>query len=67
MEELARVSRGKVVAADRLDEVVRSLAELPEPPPSVRRLPLWCHPAVAGTLVALLGGFWAGRKRIGLV
>ena len=67
MEELARVSRGKVVAADRLDEVVRALAELPEPPPSVRRLPLWCHPAVAGVLVALMGGFWAGRKLIGLV
>ena len=67
MEEVARVTRGKVVAADRLDEVIRALAELPEPPPSVRRLPLWCHPAVAGTLVALMGGFWAGRKLIGLV
>ena len=67
MEEVARVSRGRVVAADRIDEVVRSLAELPEPPPSVRRVPLWSHPAVAGTLFALMGLFWAGRKLIGLV
>lgn len=67
MEEVARVTRGKVVAADRLDDVLRSLAELPEPPPSVRRVPLWSHPAVAGLLVVLLGGFWAGRKLIGLV
>jgi len=67
MEEVARVSRGKLVAADRVDDVVRSLAELPEPPPSVRRVPLWGHPAVAGTLFALMGVFWAGRKLIGLV
>ena len=44
LEELARVTRGKVIEADKLDEVVRSLAELPDPPPSVRRVPLWCHP-----------------------
>ena len=30
--------------ADKLDQVVQSLAELPDPPPSVRRIPLWCHP-----------------------
>ncbi len=67
MEEVARVARGKVVAAERLDDVIRSLADLPEPPPSIRRVPLWSHPAVAATLVVLLGVFWAGRKRIGLV
>ena len=67
MEELARVSRGKVVAADQIDEVVRSLAEIPEPPPSVRRVPLWSHPATAGTLLALMGAFWVGRKLIGLI
>ena len=34
MEELARVTGGKVIEAGKLDEVVRSLAELPEPPPA---------------------------------
>ena len=67
MEELARVTRGKVVAVDRLEEVVRSLADLPEPPPTVRRVPLWSHPAAAGGLVALMGLFWIGRKLIGLI
>jgi len=67
MEEVARVSRGQLVAADRIDDVVRSLASLPEAPPSVRRVPLWSHPAVAGTIFSLLGLFWAGRKWIGLV
>ena len=33
MEELARVTGGKVIEAGKLDEVVRSLAELPDPPP----------------------------------
>ena len=60
LEEIARVTRGQVVKADKLDEIVQSLAELPEPPPMVRRVQLWCHPAVAGTLVGrprpVLGG-----------
>lgn len=67
MEEIARVTQGRVVAADGVDEVVRTLAGLPDPPPSVRRVQLWCHPAVAGTLVLLLGVFWVGRKMIGLI
>jgi hypothetical protein len=67
LEELARVTRGKLLGADRPEEIVRSLAELPEPPPSVRRLPLWSHPAVACGFVGLLGVFWVGRKLIGLI
>lgn len=67
LEEVARVSRGRVVRPDDVDGIVRSLAELPEPAPLVRRLQLWCHPAVAGGLVGLLGVFWAGRKWMGLI
>ena len=67
LEEIARVTRGKVLRADKVAEIVQSLAELPEPPPLVRRVQLWCHPAVAGTLVGMLCLFWAGRKWIGLI
>jgi hypothetical protein len=67
MEELARVTGGKVVASDKLDQVVRSLAELPDPPPLVRRVPLWCHPVTAAAVIGLFGVFWVGRKVIGLV
>ena len=67
MEEVARVTRGKVIDVTKLDEIVRSLAELPDPAPSVRRVLLWCHPVLMGLLVFLLGVFWVGRKAIGLV
>jgi hypothetical protein len=67
MEELARVTGGKVIDVGKLEEVVRSLAELPDPPPLVRRLPLWCHPMTAAALIGMLGVFWVGRKVIGLV
>jgi hypothetical protein len=67
LEEIARVTRGKVIGVDRLDEIITCLARLPEPPPAVHRLQLWSHPAVAGAFIALLGVFWVGRKAIGLI
>jgi hypothetical protein len=67
LEELARVTLGQVVEASRIDTVVSALAALPEPPPSVRRVRLWSHPAVAGALITLMGIFWVGRKIIGLI
>jgi len=65
--EIAQVTRGQVVPQEEVAGLVATLAALPEPPPEVRRLQLWCHPVVAATLVGLLGLFWVGRKRQGLV
>jgi hypothetical protein len=67
LEEIARVTRGKAIGPDKLDEAVRSLAELPDPAPSVRRVQLWSHPFVAAVMVTLMGVFWVGRKVIGLI
>jgi hypothetical protein len=67
LEEIARVTGGKLVDAGKLESVVQSLAELPDPPPSVRHVPLWSHPAVAAGLITLMGAFWVGRKVIGLI
>jgi hypothetical protein len=67
LEEIARVTRGKVIEPEKLEDAVRSLTELPEPLPSVRRVQLWCHPVIAAGIVLLLGVFWVGRKVIGLV
>jgi hypothetical protein len=67
LEEIARVSKGQVISLDRLEQVLKSLADLPEPPPSVHRVQLWCHPAVTALLILMLGIFWVGRKMIGLI
>ncbi|WP_010586573.1 membrane protein [Schlesneria paludicola] len=67
LEEIARVSQGQTMTLDRLEQVLKTLAALPEPPPSVRRVQLWCHPFVASVLVLLLGAFWIGRKVVGLI
>ncbi|MFN8854567.1 MAG: hypothetical protein ACK50P_03325 [Planctomycetaceae bacterium] len=66
LEEVARITRGRVLSPRKWREVVQSLADLPEPPAIERRLQLWSHPAVMGTLIALLSLFWALRKYIGL-
>jgi hypothetical protein len=67
LEEIARVTRGKVMRADHPEEIVSLLANLPDPPPSVRRVQLWSHPVTAGLVIALMGVFWIGRKAIGLI
>ena len=67
LEEIARVTNGKVLTADDLDEVLRSVASLPEPPVAIRRTSLWSHPITVGAMVVLLGAFWVGRKAGGLI
>ena len=67
LEELAQVTHGKVIRADRRDEMLRDLAELPEPAPSIRRVALWSQPVVAFGLIVGMAGFWVGRKAVGLI
>ncbi len=67
LEEIARVTRGQSVGPEKIADVVRSLGDLPDPPPAVRRVQLWSHPLPAAIVVFFMGLFWVGRKRIGLV
>jgi hypothetical protein len=67
LAEIAQVTKGRLVPPGEIASIIESLAKLPEPPPSVRRLQLWCHPAVALAIVGMLGLFWVLRKRQGLV
>lgn len=67
LEEIARLTRGRELKIDRLDEIIQSLATLPQPPPAVRRVQLWSHPLIAGLMISLLGMFWIGRKVVGLI
>ncbi len=67
LEEIARVSHGRTLSLDKLDEVVNSVARLPEPEPVIRRVQLWSHPVAAGIWLVLVTVFWIGRKAVGLV
>ncbi|MBX9655617.1 hypothetical protein K2Y11_18530 [bacterium] len=67
LEEIARVSRGNVVAPDRLAQMIEALAAIPDPPPVIRRLQIWSHPISAAIIILLLGTFWVARKAYGLI
>lgn len=67
LEEIAAISRGRSVTTSEFPQLVRDVADLPEPDPVVRRLRLWCHPVTAGALIFLLGCFWTGRKMAGTI
>ncbi len=66
LEEIAQLTRGQVLTSTDVTSVVAAMAALPDPEPEQRRLPLWSHPAWAGTIILLLGLFWIGRKSAGL-
>jgi len=67
LSEIAQVTRGRLVTTDEITDLLEALAELPEPQAEVRRLQVWCHPLAAALLLGLLGLFWIGQKRQGLV
>ena len=67
LEEIARVTKAKLVKATEIDDIISRLANLPLPEPSIRRMQLWSHPVSAALVVLLLGVFWIWRKAIGLI
>ncbi len=67
LEELARVTRGQVLAGGDLAQIIKAVSDVPDPPTEIRRVQLWSHPLVAATLILLLSMFWIGRKMIGLI
>lgn len=66
LKEIALLTRGEVINSGDPGAVVAAVSALPEEEPAQRRLPLWAHPAWAGTLIALLAIFWIGRKAAGV-
>jgi hypothetical protein len=62
LEEMARVSRGRVIQPAQLTDLIREITALPEPRPLESRIPLWSHWATIAAMVILLGIFWIGRK-----
>lgn len=62
LEEMAKVSRGRVIQPAQLAELIREINALPEPRPLESRISLWSHWGTVAAMVALLGLFWIGRK-----
>lgn len=62
LEELAKVSKGKVVTANQLAQLVSEIDALPEPKPLVTSTKLWAHWLAPTLLIILLAVFWIGRK-----
>ncbi len=67
LEELARVTRGQVIDAADVSQIIKAIQDVPEPPVVVRRVQLWSHPLTAGLLLAMLAAFWIGRKVVGMI
>ncbi|MEO5917701.1 MAG: hypothetical protein ABIS50_25950 [Luteolibacter sp.] len=62
LEEMAKVSRGRIIQPAQLADLIKEITALPEPRPLENRIPLWSHWATVAALVILLGIFWIGRK-----
>ncbi|MFT6180509.1 MAG: putative membrane protein [Paracoccaceae bacterium] len=62
LEEMAKVSRGRLVTPEKLDALVKEINALPEPQPLVDSVKLWAHWIAPAILITLLACFWIGRK-----
>lgn len=67
LEEIARVTGGKVLEPHQVAGVLRTLATQEEPSIESRRLQFWSNPWFAGIVVGLMSAFWICRKVVGLV
>ena len=67
LEEIAKITDGKLVAISEVPNLLEYLAALPEPEPTVHRTRIWAHPLWAGILIFLLGVFWVARKMTGSI
>jgi hypothetical protein len=67
LEEIAQITGGKVLRPNQIADVVNYVSELPEPPPTQRRVQIWSHPLTIVVLVSALTVFWVARKSAGLI
>ena len=67
LDEIAKITDGKLVSVSEVRSLLDYLAALPEPEPTVHRTRIWAHPLWAGLLILLLGLFWIARKMTGAV
>jgi hypothetical protein len=62
LQEMARISRGRMISPEQLPDLIKEITALPEPRPIENRVALWSHWGTVVVLVMLLAVFWTGRK-----
>ncbi|MDE0084448.1 MAG: hypothetical protein OXU23_01950 [Candidatus Poribacteria bacterium] len=67
LEEIAKITNGKLVSIADVGTLLDHLAALPEPEPIVKRTRIWSHPLWGGLIILLLGLFWVARKMAGTI
>ncbi|RKU05794.1 hypothetical protein C6501_19540 [Candidatus Poribacteria bacterium] len=67
LDEIAKVTNGKLVPIAEVGTLLDHLAALPEPEPIVKRTRIWAHPLWGGLIILLLGLFWVARKMAGTI
>ncbi len=67
LEEIAKITNGKLVPIAEVGTLLDHLAALPEPEPIVKRTRIWSHPLWGGLIILLLGLFWVARKMAGTI
>lgn len=66
LDEMARITRGRMISPDQLPALIKEIEALPEPRPIENRIPLWSHWVSVALVVLLLTAFWIGRKLNGV-
>ena len=67
LEEIAKITKGKLVPIAEVSTLLDHLAALPEPEPIIKRTRIWAHPLWGGLIILLLGLFWVARKMAGTI
>ena len=53
LEEMAKVSKGRIIQPAQLADLIKEITALPAPRPLENRIPLWSHWATVASLVSL--------------
>jgi hypothetical protein len=67
LEELSKVTNGRVLQVGDLSALQDVIGSIPDPPSTLRRFQLWSHPLTIFLIVVALTVFWIGRKWAGLI
>tara|TARA_R110002096_G_scaffold159011_5_gene324624 strand:- start:625 stop:2853 length:2229 start_codon:yes stop_codon:yes gene_type:complete len=67
LEEIAQVTRGKLMKTLDMAVLLETVQSLPDPEPIERRFRLWSHWLWGMLLVSMMGAFWIGRKMVGVI